>query len=320
MKKIMQFELWHECNTKCKFCYLWQCTDHTPDHRKLSALQKCLDKISDLSIYEQFDTLGFMGGEFFQGQLRDPEVKSKFYEVMVKTAELYNQGLIRQVWISATLAIGPCTDLYEILKLFKDHKEVWILTSWDTLGRFHSPKMLNTWEQHMERLHSEYPDLKINCTTILTGDLIDRYNRGEISFQKMSNRYGCSFFFKQCGALFDDTHTRDRHEAKRMTNEKLPNFFPRRSEFLKFLARFKEQEGDEFYARLFDVHLRADEWYRNYNDEESGQMQLTKRNKESKVESEGVELLKCGHIVVYNGYIDSDACCICDKEMIGKLF
>ena len=112
-------------------------------------------------------------------------------------ADLYNRRVVRQVWISATLCIGKQEDLYEMLKLFNDYEGVWITTSYDTIGRYHTQKMLDTWEYHMMKLHTEYPNIKINITTILTDDVITKYMDGELSFTAMMEKYGAYFFFKQ---------------------------------------------------------------------------------------------------------------------------
>ena len=38
-KKSLQFELWHECNSKCKFCYLGSNNIKTPVSLKLKAIK-----------------------------------------------------------------------------------------------------------------------------------------------------------------------------------------------------------------------------------------------------------------------------------------
>ena len=86
MKKQLQFEIWEECNSKCKFCYLGKNNLLTPNHVKLKSLQLILDKISDLSIYDEYDVISYLGGEFFQGQLNTPEIKELFFKLMEKTA------------------------------------------------------------------------------------------------------------------------------------------------------------------------------------------------------------------------------------------
>ena len=51
MGKQLQFELWKECNSKCKFCYLGRENNFTPDNLKINACKNALDMISDLSNY-----------------------------------------------------------------------------------------------------------------------------------------------------------------------------------------------------------------------------------------------------------------------------
>ena len=139
MGKQLQFELWEECGNGCKWCYLGNNNKYTPKEVKLNSLQNALDKIQDLSNYPEFDTLSYLGGEFFQGQLKDQEVYDKFMELMRATADLLRQGYIKEVWIYATLTIGSQKDLYDTLELFKGMTDrFWLLTSYDTMGRFHT--------------------------------------------------------------------------------------------------------------------------------------------------------------------------------------
>ena len=313
--KQLQFELWQECNSKCVFCYLGKENNCTKDELKINACKNALKKISDLSIYKEYDTLSYLGGEFFQGQLNNPEVKTIFMELMKKTTELLNSGYIENVWIYATLTIGDQKDLYETLDLFKNHKgNLWVLTSYDTIGRFHTQKMLDNWKYHMHHIHELYPDIKFNITTILSEDCIEKYLSGELSFKKMMEEYNCAFFFKQCG--WGD-------KSKEEFNKILPKFFPKRETFLKFLRKFKSEESPLMWDKMFNIKYRADSLYRNFNDI-NHQMVENIRNKNSKKELQisgnpaETETLKCGHLQSYQAYIDSDECVLCDKEMIDE--
>ena len=314
--KSLQFELWQECNNKCDFCYLGEDNKFTSKERKLQSINDAYAKICDMSNYPEFNVIGYIGGEFFQGQLADKEVRDAFFQLLRKTADLYNNGIIRQVWLSATLNIGHQEDLYEILEMFNDKSGVWIITSWDTIGRFKSDKMLATWEYHMKKLKQLYPQLRINITTILTDDVITKYLDGRLSFRDMMDEYGASFFFKQCGAVGGSVNEFDINairQSKIDSNKILPNFFPTRSKFLKFLRKFKQQESEEMWTRLFNIKYRADELYRNFND---GETRTTHRSKDSKKEVDDSEAAPCGHPVVYMAYVDSDACVLCDKQKI----
>lgn len=316
MSKQLQFEIWQECNSLCKFCYLGTENRCTPDSLKISALEKIIGKISDLNNYPEYDTLSYLGGEFFQGQLKNPEVKDLFMQVMRKTAWLLENKYIKNVWLYATLTIGDQQDLYEVLELFKNKENFWILTSYDTMGRFHTDKMFENWDYHMKNIHSLYPAIKFNTTTILSGDCIEKYLNDELSFKKMMIEYHTTFFFKQCGA--------GAAGDKFSMNKCLPNFFPTRAKFLEFLRKFSQEESEDMWDKLFNIQYRADTLYRNFNDTDK-QMALNTRNKNSRVEiTQSDNVLdcitgECGHLISYQAYIDSDKCVLCDKNMIINL-
>ena len=314
MGKQLQFELWQECNSFCKFCYLGKENRFTPTELKIKSCQNAIEKILDLSQYPDIDTISYLGGEFFQGQLNTDELRNKFFELIDKTVWLLNNDYIKNVWIYATLTIGDQKDLYDVLKCFKGHKgNLWILTSYDTLGRFHTEKMLETWDYHMKNIHNLYPDVNLNVTSILTDDCITKYLNNEISFKNMMEEYHCSFFFKQCGT---------GPYTKYKMNKILPNFLPSRKKFIKFLTKFRKEESDEMWDKLFNIQYRADNLYRNYNDENHC-MELNIRHKDSLIEIENnnideMKTNKCGHLLTYASYID-DGCVLCDKKMIENL-
>ena len=317
--KSLQFELWQECNNSCVFCYLGDDNKHTDDCVKLQSIERAYQKISDMSNYPEYNVIGYIGGEFFQGQLRNKQVKDAFYRLMEKTAELYNSKTIKQVWISATLNIGEQQDLYNIVELFKDKSDLWITTSWDTIGRFKTTKMEQTWQYHMKKLKQLYPEIKINICTILTDDVITKYLDGSLSFKKMMDEYGANFFFKQCGAVGGSVNQYDIaaiRQSKIDSNNILPGFFPTRAKFLKFLAKFKREESEDMWTRLFDIKFRSDDLYRNHND---GQVKLTHREKNTRKEVDDSEAMPCGHPVVYMAYYDSDKCMLCDKQNMSNL-
>ena len=71
---------------------------------------------------------------------------------------------IDEVWISASMTIGNQEDLYDTLSLFDDLSKIWILTSYDTIGRFHSEKMKDKWIENLKKLRNFSKDVKINIT------------------------------------------------------------------------------------------------------------------------------------------------------------
>lgn len=322
-RKSLQFELWHECNNICKFCYLGQENRRTPTDTKIKTLTATLEKIKDRSIYQKYNNISFIGGEFFQGQLSDPTVKSLFMQIMDEAATLLKEGVIDSVWLCATLTIGAQEDLYETLEKFKDLPEqpnspngLWICTSYDTIGRFHIKQAEENWQYHMKNIHEKYSHVKFNTTIIITQDLVNKYLNDEISFEDFMNEYNTALFFKQPSPGDSKVDGVSHEDAKKNMEARLPGFFPIREQFIRFLIKFLD-EYPVMYDKLFNIKYRADELYRNFNNPDDGFMLESVRHKGSKIEIDGEEVNPvCGHLMHYCAYIDSDKCVICDRNNI----
>ena len=120
-----------------------------------------------------------------------------------------------------------------LLDIFKKNiDKVWLLTSYDTLGRFHTDKMLKNWQFNMLNIKKLYPNINLNTTIILTGDFIEKYLNNEINLKLFSKTYQTSLFFKVCSL------PKGKYKTKIEMNKCNGNFFPDRSTFIKFLIKF----------------------------------------------------------------------------------
>lgn len=127
--KFLQFELWKECNNNCRFCF--------------SRLQKAVDKIESMNeIYEilssnivqEYDTIGFIGGEFFNGQISTVDIHNHFYKLIDKVIEYLQENIINQFYITATLVQNSHDDLIEFLDYIQSHNlidRILLCTSYD---------------------------------------------------------------------------------------------------------------------------------------------------------------------------------------------
>ena len=335
-KKSFQWELWFACNSRCKFCYLGTENRHTEKTRQLKSLADCQKAVQSLD-FDLYNNISLIGGEFFQGQLDDPEVHDEFMKLIKTCFQYYAEKKIGSIWITVTLTLGDQHHLYEVLDLaekmgVKPMEEygasgLWLCTSWDAEGRFHTPEMEKNWDFHMRNIHTKYPWVKFNTTIILMQAFIDRYLAGTWSPKTFMKTYHTSLFYKQCGlgqvdeVDFDESTGRtviESHRlAKQMVQKKFGfNFFPTRESFIKFLYKYATEDW-ETYDRLYNIIYRADELHRNFNDKDSDILNV--RNKHSSNESNSAQdqrMNTCGHILNYAPYIDSDRCCICDRKMI----
>lgn len=312
----IQFELWEECNQHCKFCYLGEHNLYTHKSIKIKNLKNVLNIISDDKLWNSYNTISYLGGEFFQGQLNDQEVYSLFFELMNKTAKLYNSKIIDQLWLYATLTIGNQKDLYDTLNLFNDKSNIWLLTSYDTYGRFHTEAMYNQWNKNMLAIKNKYPEIKFNISTIVTQDLINKYNNNEFCFYDMMKKYNSLIFLKNC--------TLGLYKSKKEFNKKLPLFYPTRSSTLKFMYKLYNNEPKIVWDKMFNINYRADTLYQS-RDFSDYNFYIKRRNKNNILSDDDLDVycniqksLPCGHSTTYQAYIDSDKCILCDKLAIEK--
>lgn len=317
MGKQIQYELWRECNCKCTYCTLGNDNNFTSDELKIDSINTAINEIQNFKENE-YDVLGFIGGEFFQGQLNNPLVKSKFNDLINIANNLLNKNVIKELWLNASLLIGDQKDLYETIDLIDKKSNLWILTSYDTFGRFHSEKMLETWKYHMKKLHNQYPEIKLNTTMIITGDFIEKYLKDEFIINNFKSEYNTHLFLK--------TPVKPGHLmklSKQEINNLIGNFFPTKKQFIKFLYKFKLKEGIDEYNNLFSNDLRAEEVRKNYNDDSKRNVKFIRDKHTLKetidLENEHIDSLPCGHSSIYQSYSDSDDCSICDKQHVLKM-
>lgn len=333
-RKSYQWELWAMCNNLCDFCYLGDTNRETNKEVQLISLNKVLKNIDELD-FTVYNNISLIGGEFFQGQMDDPEVHDKFMELIQKCCDLYNAKKIGAMWITCTLTTGDQKHLYEMLDLIEKNgcmpkpeygsSGFWLCTSWDAKGRFHTPRNAENWDYHMRNIHEKYPWVKFNTTIILTAEMMDLYINNEWKPHDFMEKYHTSLFFKQCGLgdvniyayAFNGMPTDEKwYNYKQKIQERIGwNFFPTRDQSIKFLRKFATEDAD-LYDRLYNIYYRADELHRNYNDGESA---TNNRNKGSKIESDSsveMQINYCGHLYNYAPYIDSNKCCMCDKLAI----
>ncbi len=314
MSLQIQYELWRECNCKCTYCTLGIDNCLTSNELKLQSMQTAIDEMKQFKSNEH-QTVGFIGGEFFQGQLNTPEIKSKFMELITEANNLLNNNIVKDLWLNASLLIGNQDDFYEAINLINDKTKLWVLTSYDTIGRFHTSKMLDTWKYHMNKLHNDYPEVKLNTTSILTGDFIEKYLNDEFDIEDFKAKYHTNLFLK---TTVKPGHL--SHLTKQEINDKIGNFFPTQEKFQEFLFTYYSREGEDEYHKLFSNDLRADEVRKNFNDENKRNIKFI-RDKNTLEETidcidEHIDNLSCGHSSIYQSYVDSDDCSICDKQQI----
>lgn len=337
LKKSFQWQVWPYCNNICNFCFLGEANrEYIKDrqHTSLTDLNNAIDNLD----FNEYNNISLIGGEFFQGQLSDPETKEMFFNIIKKIFKLYIDKKIGSMWITCTLSIGNQKDLYELLNLAEEMgvypKEeysssgLWLCTSWDKTGRFKTKDSEDNWKWHMKNIKEKYPWIKFNTTIILQKSFIDMYLNNEFKPKDFCKEFNTSIFYMQpCLAGISEMMLQNENGTLKTGNDfeefwlnlkkdfnKSYEFFPERKKFIRFLMKYYNEDKDTF-LKLFNIHYRSDEIHLNINSEEHDRV-ISRIKDGSAPEESFPPPMKCGHVYNYAPYVDSNHCCICDKEAI----
>ena len=100
--KCLQFELWQDCDNCCEWCYLKDHRILTNNEQKIHNIQEVIKDINSDSLND-FNAIGLIGGEFFQGQMKNKEVKQAFLQMIQKINNKLMEDKIKEFWITASL-------------------------------------------------------------------------------------------------------------------------------------------------------------------------------------------------------------------------
>jgi len=307
MSKTLQFELWHTCLNRCKFCYL-QGDQETPRMDMIRNIEEAYDIIKDEETWKEYDTVSFIGGEIFQGEMDNQIIIDRWFTLVELLVDYHKKGLIKQIYFCATLTFPKIRALWATLDYFADcYDGLWILTSYDEEGRFHTEEYKQNWLDNLNYIVKFYPKIKVNTTVICTGAVCQKYLENPNYFKELED-LGTSLFLK--------VPSRPKlYKTNKEANEKMKlNFFPTRELFLEFITELGNNRPD-LLDKMCNINLRADTLIGKWKN----QSFTSNRDKSTYMEEFDKEtefVMKCGHISTYNAYLNEDGCALCDIEII----
>ena len=235
--KFLQFELWKDCTHNCAFCFNKPWRHLFNKQYRLENLDYAINYLKNEDLSE-FSYIGYIGGEFFDGALRDKDTKDKFYELMDLTVDLINSGKMKRFQFTANLlyhTVADEGDFFGFLNYLHDKTDLskcLLCTSYDLKYRFANEQERDNWFRYMHLIkHSAiYNKLNLHVETIPAQFFIDAV---------LDNSFDIRAFKKdlQCELDIADIHTGFYWNSKHDMQKELPDFFPRRQDFLKFLEK-----------------------------------------------------------------------------------
>lgn len=263
----IQVRLWNECYNNCTFCSL-------SDKSAISIVDKQI-RINKLAKFEG-STIGLIGGEFFEGQLKGCEnewlnmIENISCDNLFITANLIHE----QYLLNETLNIRP---------------NILICTSYDSIGRFKTNEQKEIWLSRVNKIKN------IFCTIIPTQDIINDsfINKIQCNANLCEPHLGIQWYknidkFKYHEHLVHDNHLFN---------------LPKRNDFLKWIIqhpiilqnmlKYRTNHFDTIYSFNCKNELVYEHQHR-FNDTNF--------------------MAPCGHPYFSRCYADSDACMQCDLE------
>lgn len=244
--KFIQFELWKDCSIGCKFC----CNKGQPKTDKKESIQYVMDILNSDEIND-YNEIGFIGGEFFNGEL--DSVKEDFYKIFEKVSTLN----FDRIYITASLMYDMDKSLLPFLHYLDDLKiinKVMICSSFDTMYRFKSYMEAERWKFNMKRLKEIFPSITLHTEIILTEAFIQSVLNDEFNIGNFKKEFQSGLdFIEPSSGLF--------YYNKESASKDLPNFFPHKSSFIEFLKKVSVENDWVDLDTLLSMELRSNKLY-----------------------------------------------------------
>jgi hypothetical protein len=274
----------------------------------------------------EYEVASLIGGELFQDNYGD-EVTEKLELVLSRLLKLYQDGRLKTLWFNITLT-KPLNELTSRwLDIFNNtdidisdpRHGVFVCTSWDYVGRFHTDAQFATWTSNMNTIATRWPRIKKSIAIILTGDFMKMYASTGFSIADFVNKHDASVFLKQPFIIYKDGYTVKPAAEPNFINKSEFNseigysFYPTRDVTLQFMYALAQREPS-LLAALFTIGKRSNELVKCWGDD----IYIENRFTTGKIEISGGITVNdnCGHTYSYQSYADSDACIRCDRDII----
>lgn len=245
---FIQYELWKCCSIGCKFC----CNKGQKDINKIDSLNFVLSKLEDPEILN-YDEIGFIGGEFFNNELKDNLVCDLFYKVFEKVASLH----FNKIYITTSLIFNKDIYLIPFLNYLKELKilnKVLLCTSYDIAFRFKTKEKEELWKKNMEFLRDAYPELRRHVETILTQPFIDAVLDESFSITSFCEKYKTRIdYIEPASGLY--------YTDKKACSLDIPGFFPTKASFIKFLKKAAVENKEIDLNTFLSMELRSCKLY-----------------------------------------------------------
>ena len=249
--RFIQYELWKECRNGCEFCF----NRGQKSLDKIERLNYIIEKLHDPEV-DDYNEIGFIGGEFFDIELRDEKVQRLFFQLFRICADKVQSGKLDKIYVTT----GLIFDIKPYLIPFLEFLRIWglsdkclLCTSYDTKYRFHTPEKEELWKNNMKYIHEHYSEVKLHTEIIVTQNFINKVLDDSFSITDFKEEFhtAVDYIEPSSGFYFND---------KKDAAEHLIDFFPTKSSFIKFLTKVTSKNEIDL-STFLSMELRSNKIY-----------------------------------------------------------
>lgn len=218
-------------------------------------LEYYLKKLDEPEV-DDYDEIGIIGGEFFDIELQDYKVSALFYDLIDKIVDKIKEGKVKRFLITTGLVFDMSKYLEPLLKYLRLSEvldKVLLCTSYDTIYRFNKDDQEALWKSNMQKLHTDYPELKLHTEMIVTQDFINKVLSDELNLNTFRDIYHTEIDFIEPASGF-------YYKGKKDCAKDLPGFFPTKNSFINFLKKATKTNQINIYTFL-SMQLRSNKVY-----------------------------------------------------------
>ena len=312
---MAQLGLHSKCCNKCEFCLIEENNLNEIDDILLE-IDKAKENIKYINLCDEnwtnkySDGISLLGGEIFF--IKDERYKQAILELVDVIIEvILKPNINKDKCRFSTVTNGmydPNWLLFPVIDKIVEAVGIQMIDvnfSYDFKYRFHTEESRRKCINTINAFHERYNYI-CGIQMIVTQDVVDMYLNGWRTTDTINELFPNNFI------TFLYPHP--IHRGNEYTGTKnLERFNFTRSSFLKFLQLLKKNEPSVFESFLYSTRNSAVFKYTMLHDKmEAGDFkQLPKL-------SDGKEIINklCNHSVLYQCYVDTDKCMLCDLEGI----
>lgn len=249
--RFIQYELWKECRNGCEFCF----NRGQKSLDKIERLNYIIEKLNDPEV-DDYNEIGFIGGEFFDIELRDEKVQRLFFQLFRICADKVQAGKLDKIYVTT----GLIFDIKPYLIPFLEFLRIWglsdktlLCTSYDTKYRFHTQEKEELWKNNMKYINEHYNEVKLHTEIIITQDFINKVLDDTFSITKFKEEFNTAVDYIEPSSGF---YFNDKKDAAKHLND----FFPTKSSFIKFLKKVTLNKEIDL-STFLSMELRSNKIY-----------------------------------------------------------